>query len=130
MLFSLPLVAKSQESRWSILFTDSVKKEKTLIDKELTLKYRVFEGKLNVVIIWIRKLSKPTQGGEYVQQDDEKIAVAVSDNQIELKATLERYNGQTTSQQQFDEISWQEIYPETVGESYLAYCKEYLKTNP
>ena len=121
-------IVKSQETRWMLLDNDTSKKEEIFIDKEMTITPKFFDARFKVVVIWVKILSMPTQKGEYVKEEDEKIAVAVEDNQFELKGHREKYNGKIIDDKQFDEIAWKDIYPETVGESLLIFCKKYLSS--
>jgi len=126
----LPLITKAQtpSKRWKYLYSDTTKNEKSYIDTVTMQKLAYADGHRNLVVIWIRKLSKPNPQGEYAQQDDTKIFVDVSNSQVEVKSALQRYNGNST-QQAVNSFEWLDIPPESNGEEILKFCSNYLKTN-
>ncbi len=127
----LPLITKAQtpSKRWKYLYSDSIKNEKTYIDTATIQKSDGADGHLDIVVIWIRRLSKPNPQGEYAQQDDVKIFVDVLNRQFEVKSELERYNGNST-QHVVNSLQWIDVPPESNGEIILNYCKNFLKSNP
>ena len=129
LIATLPLITKAQTDRWKLLYSDTTKKEKTYIDTSRITKLFYLDGHTHLLVIWLRTLSNPTQQGEYVQQADTKVVVDVPNSQLEYKSVLVKYNDKVTSQKQYDEMQWTDIFPETNEEILLNYCSNFLKSN-
>jgi len=129
LIATLPLITKAQTDRWKLLYSDTTKKEKTYIDTFRITKLSYLDGHTHLLVIWLRTLSNPTQQGEYVQQADTKVVVDVPNSQLEYKSVLVKYNDKVTSQKQYDEMQWTDIFPETNEEILLNYCSNFLKSN-
>ena len=123
------MITKAQTDRWKLLYSDTTKKEKTYIDTFRITKLSYLDGHTHLLVIWLRTLSNPTQQGEYVQQADTKVVVDVPNSQLEYKSVLVKYNDKVTSQKQYDEMQWTDIFPETNEEILLNYCSNFLKSN-
>jgi hypothetical protein len=124
---------QAQDSKWKCLFasdTGKIPKEKTFVDTTRTTKLMYFQTHHTpIVIIWVRVYSKPTGNNEYSFTQDEKLAIDVSANQFALLAQLQRSNQTVIDQKQFDYPQWFDIFPDTLGQNFLDYARNYLNNN-
>jgi len=128
LFFGIPSVNKAQNmpDRWLFLYSEGTK-SKTYVDTKSVTISDFIDGHNKVFIIWVRTCSKPYEG-EWVQQDDQKLIVDVSQNQFELKAIVKRYNGKIIEQKEFYNIEWVDALPETNGETFINFCKEIINS--
>ncbi len=123
LLLSSSIFAMAQKSRWKLIITPDTVKEKIYVDTTRTQKMERFDIHKNVIILWLKILSSPIKKGEYVQETDEKIAVDVAANQLEIKAILKKSSGVEIERNQFEVFKWDDVFPETKEEILLLYCK-------
>ncbi|RKR83481.1 hypothetical protein BDD43_3690 [Mucilaginibacter gracilis] len=116
----------SQTSRWKTLFYSDDGKKQTCVDTISPVRVEFFDGHSNVILIWLRENSMPTREGEYVQVEDQRMAVDINKQQYEFKSRVIKYNKVIISNKDYDLPEWSNIVPDTFGELILNYCKYYV----
>jgi len=125
LLLSSSIFTMAQKSRWKLIITPDTVKEKIYVDTTRTQKMERFDAHHNVIILWLKILSSPINKNEYAQETDEKVAVDVVANQLEIKAFVKKSKGVEIERNQFELFKWDDVFPETKEEILLSYCKNF-----
>lgn len=79
-----------------------------------------YDGHRNVILIWIKSSNKITEKNETWTR---RFAVDTTINQMEVKSYITYQGGKVVKTGTIDHPSWYDVVPESVGESFVEYCR-------
>lgn len=114
-----------QDKRW-ILLTQTKDKGKVFIDTDPgdIQQKSSYNDHYSVVIVLVKTLKKvQNKNGSYDHSLVCRFAVDTTLKQLETKFLIEYKNGRVINSVTYDEIHWEDIIPDSIGEAVMRYVK-------
>ena len=130
VLLLIPAFAYSQRAaisdRWKLIFKSEIGDTQTYIDTQTIEHLDYFEARANVYSAWIKSLSD-FSNGIFHKEDIVHMVVDIDTKQIGIKSLVSKKDGKTLANKTYIAVDWNDIVPETNGETLLNYCKNLHK---